>query len=143
VVSPGVFHKGEKTAIDLLDVRSGERLRLAESIAARETEISTQRWAFKTDAVNRGNQILQNAVPCDLLVIDELGPLEFNHGEGWVNGIKVVSSEDYKAAILVIRPSLIDEAIRRWDVDQIINLDEPGQQCHQAEEIIQSLFPNS
>ena len=142
VISPGVFQQGEKTAIDLLDIRSGERLRLADGIAAGKTKISTQRWAFKTYAVNRGNQILQNAIPCDLLVIDELGPLEFWRGEGWVNGFKVVASGSYKAALLVIRPSLVDEAFKRWDIDRIINLDEPGNLHPSAEEIIQSLFPN-
>ena len=143
LVSPGVFHEGQKTAIDLLDVQSGKRLRLAESIEAGETEISTQRWAFKTDAVNRGNQILKDAVPCDLLVIDELGPLEFQRGEGWVSGFKTITSSAYKAALLVIRPSLIDKALKRWDVDKVINLDEPGQLGQSAEKIIQSLFPNS
>ena len=30
-----------------------------------------------------GTRILQQATPCDLLVVDELGPLKFERGEGW------------------------------------------------------------
>jgi len=140
VVSPGVFQAREKIAIDLLDIRSGERRRLAESLGEGDPEIATQRWAFRPDAVTWGNQILKNAVPCDLLVIDELGPLEFHRGEGWVNGFKAVASGDFRAALLVIRPSLLDEALGRWDVDRIINLDDSDQPHPSGEEIFRSLI---
>ena len=139
VVSPGVFLKGKKTGIDVLDIRSRERRRLADNLGEGGLELTTQRWAFRLDAVSWGNQILKNAVPCDLLVIDELGPLEFNRGEGWVNGFKTVASGDYTAALLVIRPSLLDEALRRWNVDRIVNLDDPGHPPPSGEMIFRSL----
>ena len=139
VISPGVFLKRQKTGIDVLDIRSGERRRLADNLGEGSPDLTTRRWAFRLDAVSWGNQILKNAIPCDLLVIDELGPLEFNRGEGWVNGFETVASGDYAAALLVIRPSLLDEARQRWDVDKIINLDDRDQPQPSGEVIFRSL----
>lgn len=141
VISPADFLAGEKIAIDLQDVRSGERMRLAELSRDKESPISTQRWAFLPEAIEWGNQILKDAVPCDLLVIDELGPLEFDRGEGWVNGFESVASGEYQAALVVVRPSLLDKALGRWEVDRVINLDQPAQLYPTGKEIYQSLFP--
>jgi len=68
--------------------------------------------------------MLEEAVPCDLLMIDELGPLEFQRGEGWVNGFDVIENGEYSTALIVVRPSLIDEAARLWQVSRIIDLDQ-------------------
>ncbi len=141
VISPADFLAGEKMAIDLQDVRSGDRVRLAELLGDKESQISTKRWAFVPEAVEWGNQILKDAIPCDLLVIDELGPLEFDRGEGWINGFESIASGEYKAALVVIRPSLLEKALDRWEVDRVINLDEPAQQFPTGKEICESLFP--
>ena len=63
VISPGVFVSGEKIAIDLLEIRSGERRRLADGPGGRSSGISTKRWAFLPDTVIWGNQVLKTAVP--------------------------------------------------------------------------------
>ena len=133
VISPAVFAEGRKIAIDLLDLKSGKRVRLADELDQGETEISTQRWAFKPDAVAWGNQILRETVPCDLLVIDELGPLEFNREEGWIKAFDVLESGDYRSALVVIRPTLLDDALERWDVERIINVDDPDDAYRDSE----------
>ena len=143
LVSPGIFQDGEKIAIDVLDIRSGERTRLAEGPGGRATDLNTRRWAFQSQAVAWGNQVLENALPCELLVIDELGPLEFLRGEGWVNGFQVVASGDYTAALLVIRPSLLEEALKRWEVGEIIDLDDPHQRSQSGKEVLRSLLGDS
>ena len=140
LISPGVFQSGEKIAIDLLDIKSDERRRLADGSDGRSTEVQTKRWSFLPGAVAWGNRILEKSVPCDLLLIDELGPLEFIRGEGWVNGFKIVESGDYQAALLVIRPSLLDEALSRWEVKGIINLDDPDQSINSGKKLISYLL---
>lgn len=139
VVSPGLFRGGEKWAIDLLDASSGERLRLAERLGKGEAELATQRWAFRPEAVARGSQILKEAVPCDLLVIDELGPLEFQRGEGWLEGFEAVESGKYQAALLVIRPSLLPQALSRWEGARTINLDDPDEPLRSGKGLFQAL----
>jgi nucleoside-triphosphatase THEP1 len=122
VISPAIFEKGEKVAIDILDLKSGNQKRLAELNAGQKSEIQTQRWSFFQDIVEWGNDKLREAVPCDLLVIDELGPLEFQREEGWVNGFHAVESGAYRVALLVIRPSLIDDAVSRWPSSRTVDL---------------------
>ena len=143
VISPGVFVSGEKTAIDLLDTRSGECRRLADGPGGRSSAISTKRWAFLPDTITWGNQVLKKAVPCELLMIDELGPLEFHRGEGLVTGFKTVGSGDYRAALLVIRPSLLDEALSRWNATKIINLDDLDEPLRSGKELYESLLMQS
>lgn len=140
LVSPGVFQKGEKFAIDLLDIKSGERRRLALASGSRSTALETRRWSFYPETVDWGNRVLEAALPCDLLVIDELGPLEFQRGQGWVNGFKAVDSGDFRSALLVIRPSLVEEALSRWEVNRIINLDDPAETLRSAARLVPTLL---
>ena len=123
VISPAVFEGGNKTAIDALDLKSGTRKRLAELRTSHQTDLETQHWSFYPKVVDWGNKKLEEAVPCDLLIIDELGPLEFQRSEGWVKGLDVIENGQFSTALIVVRPSLIDEAVRLWQVSRIIDLD--------------------
>ncbi len=125
LVSPAVFEGGEKTAIEVLNLISGERQLLAVLRKNHHTYLETKRWSFFPKVVAWGNQVLQNAVPCELLIVDELGPVEFIHGEGWLNGFCAIDSYQYQAALVVIRPSLIPQALERWTGARVINLSDP------------------
>jgi len=139
VISPAVFEGDKKTAIDVVDLKSGTRKRLAELRTSHQTDMETERWAFYSEVLDWGNEMLKEAVPCDLLLIDELGPLEFQRKEGWMNGFTAIESGDYSTALIVVRPSLIDEAIRLWQVSRIIDLDQVTLDSPLSEEIFNSL----
>jgi nucleoside-triphosphatase THEP1 len=140
LVSPGVFQAGEKIAIDVLDLKSGEHKRLANRSGSSSTGLSTQRWDFLPEAVTWGKQILEMSVPCELLVIDELGPLEFLRAEGWMTGFEAVASGEYRAALLVIRPSLLEKALNRWQVSRIINLEDPDESLREGVDLFNFLM---
>lgn len=123
VISPAVFDNGAKTGIDLLDVRSGERYKLAELRKTDSSGIMTDRWAFDDQTLAWGNQILSSAIPCDLLLIDELGPIELEKGMGLQNGISALNSGDYQAAIVVIRPELIQKALQLWPGSVVFDIE--------------------
>jgi nucleoside-triphosphatase THEP1 len=122
VVSPAVFDGGSKTAIHVLDLKSGDQKLLAELKSNQRSDLETQRWSFSPEAVAWGNQRLLESVPCDLLIVDELGPLEFEREEGWVNAFTVIDSGFYSRAVIVIRPSLISQASQRWHAVRVIDL---------------------
>lgn len=122
VLSPAVFAGEIKTGIDVLDLRGGESRRLATLRQAQDDEqrgIATQRWLFDPAAVQWGNQVLAQATPCDLLVVDELGPLEFERGQGWLHGLAALDSRAYQLALVVIRPHLLELALARWPEAQV------------------------
>ena len=141
LVSPGVFNEEEKRAIDVLDLGSSQRKRLAELRELESSDLETRRWAFQPEAAEWGDRKLLQAVPCDLLLIDELGPLEFNRGRGWENAFPVIEGGGYLAAVVVVRPSLLEEALARWPEAGLIDLSAPGP--HPAPRaLVRELLPN-
>lgn len=141
LLSPAVFAGGSKVAIDVLDLKSGQRRRLADLKGEGPGGgLETRRWSFLPEAVAWGNQALAASVPCDLLLIDELGPLEFFQGTGWVNGFKALESGAFRAALIVIRPSLLEEAGRRWEVDRIFDLSAASQAPLPADRLFRLLL---
>lgn len=140
LLSPGVFKGEEKIGIDVLDLRTFQRRRLAELKGGLDSGLETIRWSFLPQAAAWGNQALLRAAPCDLLLIDELGPLEFTRGEGWVNGFEIIERGDFQAALVVVRPSLLEEARRRWDITRTFDLSDPSQTQLSPEMLLQLLL---
>jgi nucleoside-triphosphatase len=122
VISPAVFEGVEKTAIDLTDVRSGECRRLAEKRRDNSAGILTDRWVFNSAVLDWGNTILASIPACDVLIIDELGPLEFESGQGLQHGLTAVENGEYRLAIVVIRPELIETVLQHWSGALVIEV---------------------
>lgn len=114
VVSLPVVENGVKIAIDLLDVSTQQVTRLAEMRKGEGIGVFTSRWQFLESAMDLASRILEGATPCEVLVVDELGPLEFERGSGWQSGLAAVDSRDYRTCLVVIRSSLLPKAKSRW-----------------------------
>ncbi|MGQ9862819.1 MAG: nucleoside-triphosphatase [Thiobacillaceae bacterium] len=114
VISPPVYENGGKTAIDVMNAASGERRRLAWRPSANETGTAGLGWRFDPDALAWGDALLHPAPACDLLFIDELGPLEFRGAGGFLHGFAAIEARRYRLAVVVVRPELLDAAIARW-----------------------------
>lgn len=110
VISPARFEGGVKVGIDVLDVRTGQRRPLAEAGGAggSPTELRTPRYRFDADAVAWGGEVLNAACPCDVLIVDELGPLELERGQGWANALDILRDGPFGMAVVVVRPGLLD-----------------------------------
>lgn len=117
IISPGVFVDGQKIGIDLLEIRTDERRRLArrrsEVTAAGESSPHTKAWQFDIDVLGWGNRFLEN-LATEVLILDELGPLEFLENQGLVNGLKLVDDRRYRMAYVTVRPLLLATARDRW-----------------------------
>jgi nucleoside-triphosphatase THEP1 len=55
-----------------------------------------------------------------LLVVDELGPLEFIHNQGFTAALDVHDAARYQHALIVVRPSLVEVAQKRWAVAEVL-----------------------
>lgn len=124
LLSPAVFEAGQKTGIETIDLRTGRRRLLAARRRAGQpqTDLLTDHWQFDAGVLAWGETVLQQATPCDLLVVDELGPLEFERGGGWQAGLAALDWGRYRAGIVVIRPELLAMARRRWPAASPIHL---------------------
>lgn len=127
IICPPVFFEGNKIGIDLLNVSTRESTRLADVNLTGETSLATRGWKFNDQTVRFGNQILQNSIPCDLLFVDELGPLEFERGEGLMEGFPVINSRAYQLALVTIRPSLLGAALRCWPEALVLDVNQANQ----------------
>lgn len=119
ILSHAVFEDGQKEGIQAVNVGTGESHLLARK--QDRTEGSERLgWAFDDDVVQWSNGVLEQSVPCDLLIVDELGPLEFNRRQGFQQGLQVMDGGQYSAGVTVIRPHLVEQAIQRWPDGRII-----------------------
>ena len=114
LISPAVFEGGLKTGISALDLRSRQSRCLAGLRENTPADLATGRWSFFKQTIDWGNRVLETATPCSLLIVDELGPLEFERGQGWTTGLHALDSGDFKAALTVVRPALLSAARLRW-----------------------------
>jgi len=124
VVCPARFEGGQKVGIEVVDVRSGERCLLASQLPGECTGPTVGPWTFSTQALEWGNGVLQRATPCDLLVVDELGPLEFDQGQGFTAGFEALRSQLFRLALVVIRPECLPQAQECWPRAEVISVED-------------------
>lgn len=127
LLSPGIFEDGVKTGILAQDLRTGETHPLARvhprggfagDAQSGAFSLAFGNWLFDPSAFAWGNQVLEACLPCDLLIVDELGPLELVRGEGWTSALMVLRQPRYRVGLVVIRPELLEVARRSLPIAQ-------------------------
>ncbi len=121
ILSPGIFQNNRKIGIGVKDLHTGEQHQLAKLRGDEDAELATPRWSFDPEILAWANEQLSRSPAGDLLIIDELGPLEFLRGEGLMAGIEHIDSTQYKVACVVVRSSLLPKALHRWPHAVVIN----------------------
>lgn len=126
VLSPPVMDGDHKVGIDLLDLASGERQRLADVRRGAEGGTTTERWRFENATLAWGNDVLRRASESlpQLLVVDELGPLELQRDAGLSAGIAAIDGLRQGLACVVVRPSLVDVALKRWPDAVVVDVED-------------------
>lgn len=114
IVSPAVYAHGRKIAIDVMDAAQGQRRRLAVIPPAGRPGTLGLGWLFHEEAFLWGDSLIHPAPVCDLLLMDELGPLEFQGVGGFRHAFEAVEARRYGLALVVVRPSLVAAALERW-----------------------------
>jgi len=134
LLSLPVIKQGEQTAKVARNIRSGDRRNLASINFHGKSinEVQTGRWIFDTKTLAWCNAILQSSVPCDFLVIDEIGPLEFNEGEGFIEALTALDSGEYFFAMVVVRPEFLTTALQRWPTAKVIKITSLNHATQQA-----------
>lgn len=128
LLSRAVFEGGVKTGILVESLRGGETQPLAcaalsLSLQPATFDLQLGSWLFSSAALAWGNQVLGSSLACDLFIVDELGPLEFLRGEGWVNALEALCHPRYRLGLVVIRPELLETAREVLPITQVIAID--------------------
>lgn len=69
--------------------------------------VEVGRYWFDPAVLAWGAEAIARAVPCDLLVVDEVGPLEVERGQGWAIALDILRAAQFRLALVVVRPELI------------------------------------
>ena len=74
---------------------------------------SRLRWEFDARGLAFGRRALSAAAElgCDLLVVDQIGPLEVRHRRGWTGVYELVGAGRYDLALIVVNPNVVDEFV--------------------------------
>jgi nucleoside-triphosphatase len=122
VLSPALFEGGRKAGIDIVDLASGERRHLALARTPESTGIVTDAWCFEVDSLDWANKILRQLDDAPLVIVDELGPLEFNRAQGLVEGMFLLDRRSSGASLVVIRPKHLQQALARWPRSKVVEV---------------------
>ncbi len=125
LISRPIYQSEKKVAIDLGDIASGEMRRLAwkrtRDLVEEGLELTTGRWTFDPAVVTWGNQILEALPAVPLVILDELGPLEFEKQSGLIAGLRLLDERRHAVACVVVRPACLSVAVERWPWAQVID----------------------
>ncbi len=124
LLSPAVFEGKIKTGILAENARTGETRPLAGLKTYGSFDLPLGRWFFDRSTLDWGNRVLESSLPCRLLIIDELGPLELTRQEGWQAAFDVLRRGEYEIALVVVRPELQEVARQSLSLSETITIDQ-------------------
>lgn len=110
-----------KVRIDLVDLGTGAAHVLA-TPGNPDAEGHGMRWHFHDETIAWANQVLASVGDANLVIIDELGPLEMTHGRGLTAGLALLDERRYSVGLVVIRPELVPEAQKRWPEAEVFTV---------------------
>lgn len=122
LISPAIFEGREKTGIGLEDLETGEQRRLAYRRGELGGDIQMKDWQMESGTLEWGNSLLERIKTCDLFLLDEAGPLEFEQSAGLSAGLRIVDTAKDFPCVVVVRPSLVEAARARWAWAQVLDL---------------------
>jgi nucleoside-triphosphatase THEP1 len=136
LVSPAVFEAGHKIGIDALLLPQHQRMSFATLAKPQSREVKAGcnhehvktnnprlKWNFNEQAIaeiNKHFAKLSADLADSLLIIDELGPLELLRDQGFTAALELLDNASYSNALIVVRPSLVENAQQRWPVAEVI-----------------------
>lgn len=123
LLSPAVYADSGKIGIDLIALGSGARRRLANRRTVPDNTSPTPNWEFDDEVLAWGDSTLAAIGAVDLLIIDELGPLELLHGAGWASALPLLDRRAYHLACVVVRRRLLDAFLERFPDAGVIAFD--------------------
>lgn len=123
---PGSFSENRRTAFSLENIETGFRVPMGS-----EKEVKGwgryKRFFFNPEAYYQGARWIRESIlkDPDLLVIDEVGPMELDGG-GWAEILEFLETKKTIEQLWVVREKLAMEVAQRWNIakDQCVRIDE-------------------
>jgi nucleoside-triphosphatase THEP1 len=114
IVSPAILENGIKTGYALLNVATGERMRLSQT--KQETGmVNVGRYYFFNEAIEFGKDALAvaNNQNLKIVFIDEIGTWELQ-GQGWAASLNELIIQCDMPLIIAVHKSIVDLVLENW-----------------------------
>jgi nucleoside-triphosphatase THEP1 len=113
---PGSLSEGRRSDFSLKNIHNGQELAMG-SDTEKEGWIKYRRFYFNPEAFRLGSLWIKEALeePADLLVIDEVGPMELD-GMGWSEILDTLENKSGMDQLWIVRQGILAEVIRRWKI---------------------------
>jgi nucleoside-triphosphatase THEP1 len=108
VLQPAIIEDGVKTGSDIVDISDGTSVpfaRLKESAPFKGVEVG--KYRISLDGIAFAKRVLESSIGSDLILIDEVGPLEFSGGGIVSAARKVLTGEGIH--VVVVRKRLLPD----------------------------------
>lgn len=115
-VSGMITQQPEPHTLVSTELRTGHRHTLTHPFDSPQG-IALTHFRINPETMVRSARGVQRSFPTQVFILDELGPLELVRGEGWVEVLSLLKSGTYVVALIIVRPTLLDEAICQLPAD--------------------------
>jgi nucleoside-triphosphatase THEP1 len=139
IISPGIYRDDVKIGIRALDIKNGRKVKLADFSPGWDKENPSRMWKMNAVATPWGNHVLKKSVPCDILIIDEIGYLELEINGGWKKSFEILEGKLFKIAFIVIRKELVEVALSHWENAQVLILESAEDMDSISKEILHQI----
>jgi nucleoside-triphosphatase THEP1 len=136
-ITEPVIHDDGLRSYFIKDISSGTREILCSQTYS-PGSIKTGRFFFSEKGLLRGRQILKKTVgePTDMVVVDEIGPLEMKDG-GWAPALIPLIRATQTPQLWTVREQLINVALKKWDIGQVTVFTVP---THTSQDIVKYIL---
>jgi nucleoside-triphosphatase THEP1 len=119
----GIHKNGKRIGFDLYNIKSSSQVPLCRTTANPDW-VKQGVYYFDPEGIKTGLEILDHvtAETSQLVVIDEIGPMELND-KGWGNSVAKLCWSDYPPHLWIVRRTLVDIICRKWNVGTIYIFD--------------------
>ena len=112
ILSEAVMQGEVKTAYHAIDIVTGRRILLV-SREIMDSDLRTGKYHFSHAGFEEASSALLNAMDREILVLDEIGPLELRE-EGYAEALRTISDSFQGLLLTVVRDYLLDDILRHF-----------------------------
>jgi nucleoside-triphosphatase THEP1 len=141
--SVGINDNETRTGFNLVDIGTSRQIELC-SDTRDDKRLKLSRFYFNQEALALGNEILNvnNLIDKQLIVVDEIGPLEL-HDKGWSRAIEHLTRSSTIPQLWVVRKSLVQKISRRWNIGNAYVFDIADSSSNEVEDKLMEIITSS
>ena len=135
---PAVFVHETKAGINTVLISTGEVKSLAK-LSQPGSSLAFGKWELSQDTLTWADAWIRKLKRCDVLIIDEIGPLEVYEHRGWASALEVLRQAEFTLGVVTYRPALSKFFTTQFPDLVEVNLD-VTKDLSEADQLIQAIL---